>query len=118
MLLPGFHNWPKMQLLGIIIAAVYFALNGAGFVPAIYGGVISLANAALVGRHTEKQKRGIPITAQASVVMMVVSVIMRIAIVVALTLIGLLTFKYDAEALIVGLVLGQVGFLIDKVKQI
>lgn len=61
---------------------------------------------------------GVPITAQASVVMMVVSVIMRMSIVVALVLIGLLALNYDAKALIAALVLGQVGFLIDKVKQI
>ena len=118
MVLPKFHKWPKIQLLGIIIVAVYFAIKAAGIVPAIYGDMISLVNTAIISRHTKKQNMGVPITAQASVVMMVVSVIMRMSIVVALVLIGLLALNYDAKALIAALVLGQVGFLIDKVKQI
>jgi len=117
-LVPGFHKWPNMQLLGIVLAVAYFAINGSGFFPALYGGIVSLLNTGLISRHTEKQKKGGPISAQASVGMMVMSVLMRMAVVIALTLIGLLSFKFEAAELISGLVLGQVGFLIDKVKQI
>ncbi|SFV79465.1 hypothetical protein MNB_SUP05-12-679 [hydrothermal vent metagenome] len=49
--------------------------------------------------------------------MMVLSVIMRMALVVALILIGLLVLKLSADALIVSLVFGLIGFLMDKVRQ-
>lgn len=118
LVLPKFDKWPKIQFLGIIIATIYFFNKGYGIVPAIYGGMISLVNTFIISRHIKRQKTGISITAQASVVMMALSVMMRIATVAALVLIGLMVLNYDAEALIAGLVLGQIGFLLDKVKQI
>ncbi|SFV89276.1 hypothetical protein MNB_SUP05-SYMBIONT-5-1430 [hydrothermal vent metagenome] len=48
---------------------------------------------------------------------MVISVIMRMAIVVSLTLIGYFGFGLNADALIISLVLGLISFLLDKVGQ-
>ncbi|SFV84835.1 hypothetical protein MNB_SUP05-7-1320 [hydrothermal vent metagenome] len=45
---------------------------------------------------------------------MAISVIMRMAMVVSLTLAGHFLLKLSTDALIVSLVLGLIGFLIDK----
>ncbi len=118
MLVSGVRKWPKMQLLGVILAAVYFYIYSGGPVSALYGGIVSFVNTVLISRHIKRQDRGDSISAQASVGMMVASVVMRMAVLVVLTLTGLLVFKLNAGELILGLVLGQVGYLIDKVKQI
>jgi ATP synthase protein I len=71
-------------------------------------------NTGLVNRHTNKQRQDLTISAQASVGMMAISVIMRMAMVVGLTLAGHFLLKLNTDALIVSLVLGLIGFLIDK----
>jgi ATP synthase protein I len=68
----------------------------------------------LVNRHTNKQREDLTISAQAGVGMMAISVIMRMAMVVGLTLAGHFLLKLSTDALIVSLVLGLIGFLIDK----
>ncbi|BBB24408.1 ATP synthase protein I [Isorropodon fossajaponicum endosymbiont JTNG4] len=108
------NGWSKAQLGILLIVGVYFAINGVALA-AIYGSMTSLLNTGLINRHTNKQRRQLYMSAGASVGMMAVSVIMRMALLVALTLFGLLILKLSPEALIIGLVLGQVGFLIDKV---
>ena len=109
-------NWPKAQIISILVAVIFFTINDAGY-SAVYGGLISLFNTWLVSRHIYKQREELTISAQASVGMMVLSVIMRMALVVALILIGLLVLKLSADALIVSLVFGLIGFLMDKVRQ-
>jgi ATP synthase protein I len=71
-------------------------------------------NTGLVNRHTNKQREDLTISAQAGVGMMAISVIMRMAMVVGLTLAGHFLLKLSTDALIVSLVLGLIGFLIDK----
>jgi hypothetical protein len=46
---------------------------------------------------------------------MIISVVMRMAIIVSLTLIGKFILGLNADALIISLVLGICGFLMDKV---
>lgn len=108
------NGWSKAQLGILLIVSIYFAIDSVALA-AIYGSMVSLLNTGLINRHTNKQTRQLDISAGASVGMMVVSVIMRIVLLVVLTLFGLLILKLSPEALIIGLVLGQVGFLIDKV---
>ncbi len=84
----------------------YFSTLGAGL-SAAYGGLISLMNTGLVNRHTNKQREDLTISAQAGVGM-------RMAMVVGLTLAGHFLLKLSTDALIVSLVLGLIGFLIDK----
>jgi ascorbate-specific PTS system EIIC-type component UlaA len=48
---------------------------------------------------------------------MIISVVMRMAMVVGLTLIGFLLLKLNSKALILGFIFGLIGFLIDKVKE-
>ncbi len=108
------NGWPKAQFSILLIVSVYFAINDA-VLAAIYGSMISLLNTGLINRHTNKQRRQLDMSAGASFGMMAVSVIIRMALLAALTLFGLLILKLSPEALIIVLVLGQVGFLIDKV---
>ena len=108
------NGWPKAQLGILLIVGIYFAINSVALA-AIYGGMVSLLNTGLINRHTNKQTRQLDISAGASVGMMAASVIMRMALLVALTLFGLLILKLAPEALIIGLVFGQIGFLIDRV---
>jgi len=110
------NKLPKIQLVAILVAIAYFSTLGAGF-SAAYGGLISLMNTRLVNRHTNKQRQDLTISAQSSVGMMVISVIMRMAMVVGLTLAGYFLLRLSAEALIVSLILGLIGFLMDKVLQ-
>ncbi len=107
---------PKVQLVVMLASITYFSTIDAG-ISALYGGIIGLINTALIDRHTNKQIKDITISAQAGVGMMAISVIMRMAIVVSLTLIGYFGFGLNAEALIIGLVSGLISFLLDKVLQ-
>ena len=116
MIFGNIDNIPKIQLAIIIIVAAYFFTLGV-WLSAIYGGVISLVNTGLINRHTNRQKKALTMSAQASVGMMVISVIMRMILLLVLILIGLIVLKLSAGALIVSLVLGLIGFLMDKVLQ-
>jgi ATP synthase protein I len=106
---------PKIQLTIILMAIAYFSTLGAGL-SAAYGGLISLMNTGLVDRHTNKQKTT-TMSVQASVGMMAYSVIMRMTMVVGLTLAGYFYLELSPNALIVSLILGLIGFLMDKVLQ-
>ncbi len=110
------RKMPKIQLGIIIIIIAYFSVLGMGF-SAAYGGMISLINTALINRHTNKQNQALTMNANTSVGMMMVSVIMRMAMVAGLTLLGFYLLKLSADALTAGLVFGLIGFLIDRVKQ-
>lgn len=107
---------PKVQLVVVTVVSVYFFVLetnlNTGFA-AIYGGMISWVNTHLINRHCHKQE-ALDITPQASVRMMAVSIIMRMGLVAALVLIGLGILGLNANALIIGLVFGLVGFLMDK----
>ncbi|WP_408065655.1 ATP synthase subunit I [Bathymodiolus septemdierum thioautotrophic gill symbiont] len=113
LILANYKTLPKVQLTIMLASIAYFSTIDAG-VSALYGGVISLINTALITRHTNKQKKDATISAQIALWMMVISVIMRMAIVVGLTLTGYFVLELNADALIIGLVLGLIGFLLDK----
>lgn len=106
---------PKIQLAIILVSVAYFSTIDAGF-SALYGGLISLINTALVNRHTQKCTNSASIGAQTSVTMMAISVVTRMMMVAGLILIGFLLLELNSKALIFGLVFGLIGFLIDKVK--
>ncbi len=103
-----------MQIFFIIIASSisylidYKLLNG---VSVIYGGFISIANYYLI----TMQKNIITKNINTIVFFMVGSVVIRIIVVALLVLIG---FKINLLALeiIIGLVAGQIGFLLDKIR--
>ncbi len=106
---------PKIQLTIVLVTIAYFSTLGAGE-SAAYGGLVSLMNTWLVNRHTNKQKTT-TMSVQASVGMMAYSVIMRMVMVVGLTLVGYFHLELDSKTLIISLILGLIGFLMDKVLQ-
>lgn len=97
------------------MSVAYFSTIDAGL-SALYGGVISLINTALVNRHTQKCENSVSMGAQTSVTMMAISVVTRMMMVIGLILIGFLLLELNSKALIFGLVFGLIGFLIDKVR--
>lgn len=99
----------------MLVTIAYFSTLSEGF-DALYGGLISLSNTALVNRRINK-KHNTAISVQAGVRMMIVSVLMRITMVIGLISIGMFALKLSADAVIVSLVLGVCGFLIDKVLE-
>ncbi len=107
------NNVPKVQLVIVLVSIAYFSTASAGF-SALYGGVISLVNTVLIDKHINK-KNNATISAQAIVVMMVVSTVLRMAMVVGLISIGVFVLELNASVLVVSLVLGICGFLIDRV---
>ena len=109
------NKLPKIQIAFILGASAYFYSLGIAE-SAAYGGMVSLINTWLIDRHTNKQELT-TMSAQASVGMMAYSVIMRMALVVGLTLVGYFHLKLDSSAMIIGLILGLIGYLMDKVLQ-
>lgn len=103
---------PKIQLVAIVMVVGYFFTLGIAL-SAAYGGVISLINTGLINWHTNQQKPALAISAASSVQRMKASVITRLITAVVLILTGLISLKLNAGALIIGLVFGLMGFLID-----
>ena len=115
---------PKTQLAVIVLVSAFFYLFGApiaGLLTALsaaYGGAVSWVNTWLLHQHTNKQWKMSTISPQMSVGMMLGSVLMRMTIAALLILVGIVILELHTMPLIVGFILGQVGFLIDRVKQI
>lgn len=109
-------NMLKIQSIIILLSIAYFSKVDAGL-SALYGGLISFVNTALVNRHVNKQKKDIVISANTVILMMIASVIIRMTMVAGLILIGYFMFELNAGALTVSLVLGIFGFLIDQALQ-
>ncbi len=107
-------EWPKVQLSILLVVSIYFSMSNVA-IAAIYGGIIGLLNTSLINRYINKQKGKLNISPGTVVIMMSVSVIMRMILLVLMTFFGLLIVGLAPEALIIGLVLGQIGFLIDRV---
>ncbi len=104
-------NRPVAQLILVSISAIYFLPANTIFA-AIYGGLISLTNAWLIARLA--QHYNTEATVNTIVASMFLSVVMRMVLVAGLVLMGFLVFQLAPNALIVGLIAGQIGFLIDK----
>lgn len=105
-----------LQLGFIIFASIFFHIfTGEGFVGVFFGGLISLNNAYLIHRISIKQKSILINSASVALRLMVFSVIVRFFMVSILMLFG---FKLNLNplAMIVGLSVGQIGFLIDKIR--
>lgn len=113
------NKTPKIQLVVILAVVVFFLILEATFIAgfsATYGGAISLINTALIHQHIRKQNKTL-VSPQASVGMMALSAVMRTTLVVVLILLGFVFLKLNANALIMGLVFGLIGFLMDKAGQ-
>ena len=104
---------PKVQLIVIFIMSFYFFIYGS-WASAAYGGMISLINTALISMAIYKQ-RNKAINAEESVKMLVSNVFTRMFLVSFFFLVGLLLLDLNSYELILGLVFGLIGFLIDRI---
>ena len=111
------NKLPIVQLIAVTIAVIYFAIASNTVFATVYGGLISLINTWLLTWYIKIQANNVAMNAVNIVGMMALNVVMRIFFVAIFTLIGLFLLRLAADALIIGFVCGQVGFLIDRVRQ-
>jgi len=105
----------KIQILMVIFAIIFF-VNKDAAMAAAFGGLISAVNTLLVGYHTNNQANKNLKPGQ-SVGVMVLSVIQRMLILVVMVYLGFEFLLLDKKAMIITMVVGILGFTIDKVRE-
>ena len=100
-------------LLALIV--VFYATDGFA-VAAFYGALVSLSNTWIFSWYTKKQKALVNADAQRSFRMAISSSIIRMLSLILLVLIGLGLMGLDPAALCISLVVGQVGFIFDRLR--
>ena len=100
----------------LVLVVIIFAIYGSGLA-ALYGALVSFSNTWLFDWYTNKQKAVVDADAQKSFKMAIKSSALRMFSLAALTLIGLGLLGLKPAALILSLVVGQVGFILDKLRQ-
>ena len=101
-------------LLALIV--IYYAINGF-VLAAMYGSIVSLSNTLIFNWYTNKQKALVDIDAQKSFRMAINSSVTRTFSLILLALIGLGLLELDPAALCLSIVVGQVGFILDRLRQ-
>ena len=101
-------------LLALIV--VFYATVGFA-VAAFYGALVSLSNTWIFNWYTKKQKALVDADAQKSFRMAISSSIIRMLSLILLALIGLGFLELEPAALCLSLVVGQVGFILDRLRQ-
>ena len=99
----------------LVIVVIVFAINGFGLA-ALYGALVSFSNTWLFDWYTNKQKAVVDADAQKSFKMAIKSSALRMFSLAALTLIGLGLLRLEPAALILSLVIGQIGFQVKMKK--
>ncbi len=102
----------------LLLAVAVLAFYSYGFGPdALYGALVSFINTWLFDYFMRKQKAAVNADAQKSFRMAIKSSVLRIFSLAMFTLIGLSLLALDPGALILSLVVGQVGFILDRFRQ-
>jgi len=101
-------------LLALIV--VFYATDGFA-VAAFYGALVSLSNTWIFNWYTKKQKALVDADAQKSFRMAINSSVVRTLSLILLALIGLGLLGLDPAALCLSMVVGQVGFILDRLRQ-
>ena len=99
----------------VILAIIFFVTKDAA-IAAAFGGLISAVNTLLVGYHINNQANKNLKPGQ-SVGVMVLSVIQRMLILVVMVYLGFEFLLFDKKAMIITMVVGILGFTIDKVRE-
>ena len=100
----------------LVLVVIAFAIYGFGLA-ALCGALVSFSNTWLFDWYTNKQKAVVDADAQKSFKMAIKSSALRMFSLAVLTLIGLGLLGLEPAALILSLVVGQVGFILDKLRQ-
>ena len=103
--------------LVIFIALIYVVINKDLnlFLYCLYGGFISVSNAWLINRILNKQKKIKIHSANIGLKIMVASVVTRFILVALLVLIGI-KLNFEPIAILLGLSFGQIGLVVDTLK--
>lgn len=104
------------QSLLLVLVVIAYTIYGFGLA-ALYGALVSFSNTWLFDWYTNKQKAVVDADAQKSFKMAIKSSALRIFSLAVLTLIGIGLLGLEPAALILSLVVGQVGFILDKLRQ-
>lgn len=103
----------KVQLGLITFTSLFFLLVFTTGFSALIGGLVSLINATVWYYQTEKQKKKYTLTAGASYRLLIFSLVFRMSLVAFLLIAGL-KIGLQPEALIIGFIAGQIGFILDR----
>jgi len=104
-----------IQYLILALVVITFTIYGLG-IAALYGALVSLSNTWVFDWYINKQKALVDADAQKSFRMAINSSARALSLVL-LTLIGLGWLELDPPALCLSLVLGQIGFILDRLRQ-
>ena len=104
------------QSLLLLVAILAFLSQGFGL-DALYGAMVSAANTCVYEYFMRAQKSAFDASAHKSIGMALKSSAVRVSLVTVLTLIGLGLFRLEPSALVASLVVGQVGFILDRIRQ-
>jgi len=105
-----------VQSLLLAVTVLAFSSYGYGL-DALYGALVSFTNTWLFEYFMRTQKSAADADAQKSFRMAIESSVLRIFSLAVLTLVGLSLLALNPTALIVSLVVGQVGFILDRFRQ-
>ena len=100
----------------LVLVVIAYTIYGFGLA-ALYGALVSFSNTWLFDWYTNKQKAVVDADAQKSFKMAIKSSALRMFSLAVLTLIGIGLLGLEPAALILSLVVGQVGFILDKLRQ-
>ena len=100
----------------LVLVVIAFTIYGFGLA-ALYGALVSFSNTWLFDWYTNKQKAVVDADAQKSFRMAIKSSALRMFSLAALTLIGLGLLGLAPAELIMSLVVGQVGVILDRLRQ-
>ena len=105
-----------IQYFLLALVVIYYAINGF-VLAAMFGAFVSLSNTLIFNWYTNKQKALVDIDAQKSFRMAINSSVTRTFSLILLALIGLGLLELDPAALCLSMVVGQVGFILDRLRQ-
>ncbi len=105
-----------IQLVLLSITVSIFAIYGSGFA-ALYGALVSLGNTWLFERYLRKQNALVDADAQKSFKMAIKSSVLRLLTLMALIIFGIGVLELESQPLIVSLVVGLIGFILDRLRQ-
>ena len=105
-----------IQYFLLALVFIFYAINGFAFA-AFYGAAISLSNTLIFNWYTDKQEALVDADAQKSFRMAINSSVVRTLSLILLALVGLGFLELDPAALCLSMVVGQVGFILDRLRQ-
>ena len=105
-----------IQYILLVLIVTAYSIYGFGFA-ALYGALVSLSNTWIFDWYTNKQKALVNADAQKSLRMAINSSVIRALSLILLALIGLSLLRLESSALCLSLVVGQVGFILDRLRQ-